>query len=210
MFAVGGWADAYVDSIFRMLERLSCPRLGLVGPWGHMWPQQGRPGPQIGFLAEALRWWDHWLKGRDTGIMDEPLLRAWMQEPVPPRPDYEVRPGRWVAERSWPREREELRLALDEAGLRDRSAERSELRHCSDQTVGLEAGAWCAYGGPADLPTDQRRDDALSLSLDSRAARAADRAARSSRAAPARRERPAGGVRRRAALRRRPRRQLDA
>jgi hypothetical protein len=41
------------------------------------------------------------------------------------------------------------------------------LSHCSALTVGLDAGAWCAYGNPADLPGDQRRDDALSLSLDS-------------------------------------------
>ena len=45
--------------------------------------------------------------------------------------------------------------------------ERSALVHSSGQTVGLDAGAWCAYGNPADLPPDQRREDALSLSLDS-------------------------------------------
>ena len=48
-------------------------------------PRSSRtPGPQIGFLQESLRWWDHWLKGSETGIMDEPLLRAWMQGPVTP------------------------------------------------------------------------------------------------------------------------------
>ena len=74
----------------------------LVGPWGHMWPEIGRPGPEIGFLQECVRWWDEHLKGRDTGIMDEPMLRAWMQEPVAPAPDYDERPGRWVAEAAWP------------------------------------------------------------------------------------------------------------
>jgi putative CocE/NonD family hydrolase len=167
VFAVGGWADAYVDAIFRMLGRLSCPRLGLIGPWGHMWPQQGRPGPQIGFLQEAIRWWDRWLKDRDTGIMGEPILRAWMQESVRPAPDYELRPGRWVAEITWPRQEEAVRFELDASGLRDRSQDSAQLRHCSIQTVGLEAGAWCSYGGRADLPTDQRRDDALSLAFDS-------------------------------------------
>jgi putative CocE/NonD family hydrolase len=170
VLAVGGWADAYVDAIFRMLENLECPRLALVGPWGHQWPQQGRPGPAIGFLQEALRWWDHWLKGKDTGIMDEPMLRAYVQEAVSPAPDYEQRPGRWVAEPAWPRPiAEELELQLDAHGLRreHESVGSAELRHCSDQTVGLQAGAWCAYGNPADLPTDQRRDDALSLSIDS-------------------------------------------
>ena len=38
------------------------------------------PGPAIGFLQEALRWWDQWLKGIDTGIMDEPQYRLWLEE----------------------------------------------------------------------------------------------------------------------------------
>jgi putative CocE/NonD family hydrolase len=165
---VGGWADAYVDAIFRMLEHLSCPRRGLIGPWGHQWPQSGRPGPQIGFLQEAVRWWDHWLKDEDNGVMDEPMLRAWMPEAVPPRPDYDERPGRWIAEPRWPAARGMLTLALDGGGgLSADSDDETVLVHSSGQTVGVDAGAWCAYGAPADLPLDQRRDDALSLSLDS-------------------------------------------
>ena len=31
-----------------------------------MWPEEGYPGPAIGFLQEALRFWDHWLKGERT------------------------------------------------------------------------------------------------------------------------------------------------
>ncbi len=170
VLAVGGWADAYVDAIFRLLEHLECPRRAIVGPWGHLWPQHGRPGPAIGFLAEALRWWDHWLKDRDLGIMKEPMLRAYMQEAVAPAVDYEERPGRWIAEPSWPPprgRRGELRLALGADGLRAQPGPAVVLRHHSVETVGLDGGAWCAYGNPADLPGDQRRDDALSLCLDS-------------------------------------------
>src|ERR1700756_3016974 len=85
-----------------MLEHLQCPRKGLIGPWAHKYPHFAKPGPQIGFLQEALRWWDKWLKGIETGIMDEPMLRAWMQESVRPAPKYAERPGRWVAETAWP------------------------------------------------------------------------------------------------------------
>ena len=60
------------------------------------------PVRQIGFLQELLRWWDYWLKGHDTGIMREPLLRAYMQEAVPPASYYDEMPGRWVAEEDWP------------------------------------------------------------------------------------------------------------
>ena len=166
VLAVGGWADAYVDAIFRMLEHLSCPRRALIGPWGHQWPQSGVPGPRIGFLQEAVRWWDHWLKGEDNGAMDGPMLRAWMPDPASPQPGE--RPGRWVAEPSWPAGSDALTRELDSRGLQIAGNSQSEpMTVCSDQTVGLDAGAWCAYGNPADLPPDQRRDDALSLSLDS-------------------------------------------
>src|SRR5688572_97909 len=101
-YLVGGWMDGYTNPIFRMLEHLRCPKKGLVGPWAHKYPNFALPGPQIGFLQECLRWWDKWLKGIETGVMDEPMLRAYVQDTVPPRTHYAERPGRWVAERSWP------------------------------------------------------------------------------------------------------------
>lgn len=76
VLAVSGWADGYSNAVFRLLAGLSGPRKGLIGPWGHKYPHLGIPGPAIGFLQEALRWWDTWLKGRETGVMDEPMLRA--------------------------------------------------------------------------------------------------------------------------------------
>ena len=84
VYAVGGWADGYTNAIPRLLEGLPGPRKGLIGPWTHAWPQAGPPEPTIGFLQEITRWFDHWLKGIDTGIMAEPMLRAWIQEPLPP------------------------------------------------------------------------------------------------------------------------------
>src|SRR6185312_10382639 len=78
------------------------PRKGLIGPWAHAYPHFAMPGPQIGFLQEALRWWDHWLKGVDTGVMKEPMLRAWMTESADPAPFHQELPGRWSAESTWP------------------------------------------------------------------------------------------------------------
>ena len=85
VYAVGGWVDGYTNAVPRMLEGLSVPRKGLIGPWAHAFPDDALPGPSIGFLQECVRWWDHWLKGIDTGIMDEPMLRAWMQDSAPPQ-----------------------------------------------------------------------------------------------------------------------------
>src|SRR6516164_574048 len=72
------------------------------GPWAHAYPHFALPGPQIGFLQEILRWWDYWLKGVDTGVMDEPMLRAWMTESVKPATHHDALPGRWIAEPLWP------------------------------------------------------------------------------------------------------------
>jgi len=157
VYAVGGWADAYRNAIFRLLAGLPGPRKGLIGPWSHNYPEDGVPGPAIGFLQEALRWWDHWLKGIDTGIMDEPILRAWMQEPVDPAPYYEERPGRWVAEPSWP-----------PPGIKPQAIELTfPAPHIlGSEHHGLLAGDWCPYGGPEELPPDQRVEDGLCLCFD--------------------------------------------
>ena len=168
VLAISGWADAYVDAIFRLLEHLDCPRRAIVGPWGHQWPQAGRPGPAIAFLDEALRWWDHWLKGRDRGIMDEPMLRAYMQDPAPRPSITPSGPAAGSPSRAGRRpQRDALRLALTAEGCARATPARAVLDHRSGATVGLDAGAWCAYGNPADLPPDQRRDDGLSLCFDS-------------------------------------------
>lgn len=83
VYAVTGWFDAYRRTVPRMLANLKCPRKGLIGAWDHAYPNTGDPGPAIDWLAESLRWWDHWLKDIDTGIMAEPMYRVWMQqEPV--------------------------------------------------------------------------------------------------------------------------------
>jgi len=169
VYMVGGWADGYTNAVFRCLEKLSCPRKGLVGPWAHKYPHFARPGPQIGFLQETLRWWDHWLKDIDTGIMDEPMLTAWINDPVEPSPYYETRPGRWVAEDSWSAPRVASKtLSLAPGALVDGAqGESTTLPICSPQTVGLAAGKWCAYGLVPDQPGDQRQEAGGSLVFDS-------------------------------------------
>jgi predicted acyl esterase len=105
------------------------------------------------------------MKGRDTGIMDEPMLRAWMQDSVAPRTCYAERPGRWVGEEVWPSPRIEDRILHLNPGGRlapDRGAV-TGARINSPLWVGIAAGEIGRYGGDADWPTDQREDDAGSL-----------------------------------------------
>jgi len=164
VYAVGGWTDGYTNAIPRLLERLTVPRKGLIGPWAHAYPHFALPGPQIGFLQEMLRWWDHWLKGKETGVMDVPMLRAWMTESVKPATHHETLPGRWVAEPSWPSPGiKPHRLFLTDHGLRAQGAPLTPREVCSPQTVGKHAGEWCPFGRGNDQADDQRTDDAQSL-----------------------------------------------
>lgn len=167
VMAVGGWADGYTNAIFRLLEHLDVPRKGLIGPWGHKYPHQGVPGPAIGFLQELLRWWDHWLKNHDTGYMDEPMLRAWMQDSVSPKPSYQDRPGRWVAEDAWPspsiKERTFQLYRHTITDSPDTHPPESDLELQSPLSVGMFAGKWASYAATPDLPFDQREEDGGSL-----------------------------------------------
>jgi predicted acyl esterase len=164
VYAVGGWTDGYSNAIPRILERLAVPRKGLIGPWAHAYPHFALPGPQIGFLQDMLRWWDHWLKGAETGVMDEPMVRAWMTDSVKPATYHETLPGRWVVEPSWPPpESKSHRLFLTDDGLRPERAPLAARAVCSPQTIGKDAGSWCPFGRAADQAGDQRADDARSL-----------------------------------------------
>ncbi|MDA3948458.1 MAG: CocE/NonD family hydrolase [Spirochaeta sp.] len=166
VMAVSGWADGYSNAVFRLLEHLSVPRKGLIGPWSHKYPHEGVPGPAIGFLQEVRRWWDRWLKGIENGIDTEPMFRVWMQDSVPPTTSYRRRPGRWVAEESWPSAHiEPCTLRLDQARLVPVGEEVVEQGFTvqSPLSVGLFAGKWCSYQAPPDLPHDQRQEDGGAL-----------------------------------------------
>ena len=170
VYAISGWADGYSNAVFRLLANLNVPRKGLIGPWSHKYPHLGVPGPAIGFLQDALRWWDKWLKGIETGIMDEPMLRVWMQDSVPPTTYYHSRPGRWVAESSWPSHHIETRkFALSPARIvpLEEPTPQTPLTIQSPLSVGLFAGKWCSYAAGPDLAHDQREEDGGALVFDS-------------------------------------------
>ncbi len=171
VYAVSGWADGYSNSVFRLMRELDVPRKALVGPWSHKYPHLGIPGPAIGFLQETLRWWDHWLKDQDTGIMDEPRIRAFMQDSVRPATRYVERPGRWIGEQEWPAEAVTpvsyrlARTGLVAADATPKQASEPLLCH-SPLRTGLSGGKWCSYSAGPDMPGDQRESDADALSFD--------------------------------------------
>ena len=50
--------------------------------------------PVYQYQDESLRWFDHWLKGVDNGVMDEPPIRCFIPST-----------GEWKLLNDWPRQR---------------------------------------------------------------------------------------------------------
>ena len=95
------------------------------------------------------------------------MLRFWLQDSVPPRGGYDERPGRWAAEADWPSPRVAAR-AIFLTPRRSRADAGDGARSpLSAAALGADAGVLAAYGNPADLPADQRDEDAWSLCFDS-------------------------------------------
>ncbi|TSD87676.1 CocE/NonD family hydrolase [Mycobacterium sp. KBS0706] len=168
VLAVGGWADSYTNAVPRLLAGLKVPRRGIIGPWGHVYPQDGAPGPAIGFLQEALRWWDQWLKGHDTGVMAEPMLRAFVEDWNAPVGSRAETKGCWVGEAEWPSPAiGPRRWALNAPGaLADTAGAESDILVRSPLSHGKAAGEWMATGCPGELPVDQRLDDGAAQLFD--------------------------------------------
>jgi uncharacterized protein len=168
VYAVSGWADGYCRAVFRLVENLKSPVKGIVGPWAHRYPYLGEPGPAIDWLTEETRWWDQWLKGRDTGIMDEPPLRLFLQDHAKPKTHYDTRAGHWINEPAWPSPnvtRTDYAPGPDGALTLGGSPE-GVAEVSSPLWVGAHGGKWCSYAHPGDQPGDQRHDDAGSLTFE--------------------------------------------
>ncbi|MBI1171653.1 CocE/NonD family hydrolase [bacterium] len=177
----GGWADNYMNTVAAIVENVPGAK-GIVGPWVHQYPHTAVPGPQIGFLAEAVRWWDRWLKGLPNGAEADPAYRAYMLHSEPPDASPKVRAGHWVAEREWP----SARVTRKILGLRSAAArpggftppgpsveylglnegERIVGTIATPQHLGMNAGEFFPMGLNAEMPGDQRHDDALCLCFD--------------------------------------------
>ena len=165
VLALGGWGDAYKNAVPQLVQALPGAK-GIVGPWVHKYPHFAVPEPRIGFLQEALRWWDHWLKGKNTGVEDDPDYRAYLMDGVYPARWYETRAGRWIAEEHGATSHLPWRtLYLTNAGLSDGPGALQKTVN-SPADCGAEAGEYCAIWLGPELPGDQRLDDTYSACFD--------------------------------------------
>lgn len=165
--AVGGWGDSYKNAVPQLVQHLSAPVKGIVGPWVHKYPHFAVPKPRIGFLQEALRWWNRWLKGEETGVEDDPAYRIYLMDGVRPASWYDHRPGRWVALDAWPtKEVRTQQMGLGPGGALGKGGDIS-VTLASPQHCGMAGGEFCAIWLGPEMPGDQRADDALSACFDS-------------------------------------------
>ena len=166
-FLVGGWYDGYRDSLPRMLANVKAPIKALIGAWNHSWPNEPYPQPGMELRHEAVRWFDYWLKGRDTGIMDEPKFAVYVREWHPPGPYLERAPGYWRWENGWPIERisDQVFYAQADHTLATDPATPTLHKLRDVPSIGMEAGGPVMWWG--DVAHDQRGTDAFSLVYDS-------------------------------------------
>jgi uncharacterized protein len=106
-------------------------RMAMLGQFGLTWPWES-------LHHEALAWYDHWLKGADTGIMDGPPVRY-------------VLPGTdgWQSGRTWPPEATYRLLALRADG----ALANDEGQPGAREYLTLGAGLNRAKASPIDPPS---------------------------------------------------------
>ena len=162
-FLIGGWYDGYRDAIPRMLENIKSPLKAMIGPWNHTFPNWADPPPAIEWRADAVRWFDHWLKGADNGIMDEPRFAAFIRDGHAPGTNVKEITGSWRWENNWPSPQvADKRYYLQQAGgLAEREVVSSKKSLNYVPSVGPEAGGSVMWWG--DWSPDQGRADSLSM-----------------------------------------------
>lgn len=171
VYVFSGWADSWANATLQLLEKLSGPRQGVIGSWGHMYPHLGLPGPGIAFPQRALRWWDHYLKGINNGITAQAMLHCYQQRHIPANAVHDMRSGKWIAIKNWPSsEVSYRRLYLAPNGLSDEPVAAGLVRIRSPLSVGQMSGEYMpvyASGEASQLASDQRLEDAKSVLFDS-------------------------------------------
>ena len=158
VLAIGGWADGYKNAVPALVENIDGAK-GITGPWVHLYPHIAVPEPRIGFLQEAKRWWDTWLKGLETGVESDPAFRGYVMEGYRPSRFNAPRAGVWIADEATGGAPRALPLGADGA-LGGAGA--FEVPIASPQSCGLAGGEYYAIGRGPELSADQRADDAYS------------------------------------------------
>lgn len=155
VFVVDGWADWYATPLLRIFSKLKSPKRALIGPWSHEWPDVAVPGPQIDWLHECRKWFGYWLKGEDTGVMDEPPVALFVRDYIKPASFLRRDHGTFRCEHEWPLKRAvNLNFPLG-------AAVTLKSDPLAGKTTGMHGGG--PYSVNSLLPLDQRPDEVLTF-----------------------------------------------
>ncbi|MBI3329553.1 MAG: CocE/NonD family hydrolase, partial [Nitrospinae bacterium] len=118
MLLSSAWYDSYtratLENFIALSKAKKRPVRVIMGPWTHGAKQpdltysgdvEFGPDAALGFLEAQLRWFEQVLKGKDTGILDEPPLKIFVMGGGSGRKNGQGRMfhgGRWRVEHEWP------------------------------------------------------------------------------------------------------------
>ena len=145
-----GWHDIFPKLMVEAYQSIKAPKKMTIGPWVHVMPDVGHAG-DVDYLHELQRWFGYWLRGEDTGIMDEPPVAIWVQGDEA-----------WVYEEDYPPpEVERAVFHLGPEGTLSESVPGSGGTDSFeyDATVGVHSDLWDSMGVVTGLPSDQRFDE---------------------------------------------------
>lgn len=154
MLFVGGWYDTLLNGTLAGYQALAggaAPARLVVGPWLHF-PWSRRQGA-LDFGPDAvsaidrlqLRWFDHWLRDRDTGLLAEPAVTL-----------FDMGANAWRRLEGWPQP--ELCLFLSGSGCVSVVPDEGELCSALPEATGLDClvhDPWRpapSVGGPFGTP----------------------------------------------------------
>ncbi len=165
---ISGWADGYINAPPAAAANIPGAK-AINGPWIHKYPHFALPKPRLDFLAEAIAWWDKWLRGKNNGVENLPAYRAYILEDALPLLRRERDPGRWVAEASLPSPgtRPRFYYLAPNRQLLDIPGRTRDKTFTSPQDTGSACGEFFPVRADGEMPSDQRRDDSGSQVFDS-------------------------------------------
>ena len=173
MLHLAGWFDLFLDEALATFSALSAhdvPQRIIIGPWFHG-SFGGRQSGGVDFGATAVtdlfaierRWHDHWLRGIDTGMLDEAPIRLFvMGDDV------------WRDEHEWPLARTDWQRwhLQTESRLRRRAPGEDEPPSTYSHDPGDPAPMWGGRPGQSgrsgmyDQHLREDRSDVLSFTSD--------------------------------------------
>jgi putative CocE/NonD family hydrolase len=166
---IAGWADGYRNTPLLAAEGLGTKAKALIGPWVHKYPHFAWPKPRADFHGEAIAFWNRWLRGDQNGIEDLPQVRAYILDGPKPATRRNADPGFWASKKAWS-EPDTESFYVDQfgtllEGMPIPHAPKHEIYLKSPLDTGTAAGEWFTLKPDAELPGDQRGDDAGSLTF---------------------------------------------